>query len=118
MSLFLMRQCTFDPRLTKMNNFMINEEEELLKLNNIKIDKSPGIDNFHPRVLKEVKLEIKNFLTKLFNLSLTSSYLSLDWKLSTVTAIHKKDLTQTVKLRFSRAPFDLKPWASFLSSIA
>ena len=90
MTLFLMKQCTFDPRLMKMDNFVINEEEVLLKLNNLKIDKSPVIDNLHPKVLKEVKLEIKNFLTKLFNLSLTSSNLSLDWKLSTVTAIHKK----------------------------
>ena len=36
-----------------MDNFVINEEDVLLKLNNLKIDKSPGIDNIHPRVLKE-----------------------------------------------------------------
>ena len=73
-----------------MDNFVINEEDVLLKLNNLKIDKSPGIDNIHPQVLKEVKIEIKDFLTKLFNLSLSTGYLPLDWKLSTVTAIHKK----------------------------
>ena len=37
-----------------------------------------------------MKIEIKDFLTKLFYLSLSPSYLPLDSKLSTVTAIHKK----------------------------
>ena len=60
-----------------MDNFVINEDV-LLKLNNIKIDKSPGIYNIHLRVLKEVKIEIKDFLTKLFNLSLSTGYLPLD----------------------------------------
>ena len=73
-----------------MNNFVINEEDNLLKLNNLKIDKSPGIDDINPRVLKEVKLETKNFLTKLLILSLICGYLPLDWKLSAVTAIHKE----------------------------
>ena len=75
-----------------MDNFVINEEDVLLNLNNLKIDESPDIDNIHPRVLKEVKIEIKDFLTKLFNLSLSTGYLPLDWTLSTVTAILKKDL--------------------------
>ena len=43
-----------------MDNFVINEEVRI-KLNYLKIDKSPGIDNIHPRVLKEVKLDIKDF---------------------------------------------------------
>ena len=60
-----------------MDNFVINEDV-LLKLNNIKIDKSPGIYKIHLRVLKEVKIEIKDFLTKLFNLSLSTGYLPLD----------------------------------------
>ena len=55
-----------------MNNFVINEEDVLLKLNNLKIDKLPGIDNIYPQVLKEVKIEIKDFLTKLFNLSIST----------------------------------------------
>ena len=44
-----------------MDNFVINEEDVLLKLINLKIAKSPGIDNIHPRVPKEVKIEIKDF---------------------------------------------------------
>ena len=60
-----------------MDNFLINEKDVLLKLNNLKIDKSPGIDNIHPLVLTEVKIEIRDFLTKLFNLSLSTGYLPL-----------------------------------------
>ena len=71
-------------------NFVTNEEDMLLKLNNLKINQSSGINNLHPQVLEEIKLKIKNFLTKFFNLSLTSRYLSIDWKLSTVTAKYKK----------------------------
>ena len=55
-----------------MNNFVINEEDVLLKLNNLKIDKLPGIDNIYLQVLKEVKIEIKDFLTKLFNLLIST----------------------------------------------
>ena len=36
-----------------MDNFVINEDDVLLKLNNQKIDKSPGIDNINPKVLKK-----------------------------------------------------------------
>ena len=54
-----------------MNNITINEDMIIKKLNKLKIDKSPGVDGLHPRVLKEIRHEITPLLNKLFNLSLT-----------------------------------------------
>jgi hypothetical protein len=80
----------FKPCDTKMEEFIIDNKAVLEKLKNLKIDKSPGVDDIHPRVLKELSLEIVEILTKLFNLSLKTSNLPEDWKLSIVTALFKK----------------------------
>ncbi len=52
--------------------------------------KSLGPDNLIPLVLKNVKLSIIENLVKMFNYSITSFSVPLDWKLANVTPIHKK----------------------------
>ena len=47
-------------------------------------------DNIHPRILYEIRNEIFEPLTNLFNLSLSKGILPSDWKLSSVTALFKK----------------------------
>jgi len=59
-------------------------EEKLAKL---KIYKSPGPDQLHPRVLFETR-EVVSFFKK----SLTLGILPTDWKMADVTAIYKKRL--------------------------
>ena len=54
------------------------------------MDKSPGYDNIHPRVLKEIKEVILHPLKIIFEKSLSSGILPIDWKLGVVTAIYKK----------------------------
>ena len=56
----------------------------------LKVDKSPGLDMMHPRVLYETKDEISYPLFLIFNKSLQLGILPSDWKLAEVTAIHKK----------------------------
>jgi hypothetical protein len=59
-------------------------------LNTLKIDKSPGPDELHPRVLKEISSSITKPLYHIFKQSLEIGKLPLDWKTALVSAIFKK----------------------------
>lgn len=71
-------------------DMVITEEQVLKKLQNIDISKSPGPDNVHPRVLKEIAIEISGILTEIFNTSIKIGKLPNDWKIADITAIYKK----------------------------
>ena len=58
-------------------------------LTELKPDKSPGPDQFHPKLLKSCP-SLSTPLYLLFRQSLDSGSLPLDWKTSNVTPIHKK----------------------------
>ena len=62
-------------------------EAQLAKL---KTDKSPGLDQFHPRVLYELRDIVSYLLLLIFQKSLSSGILPLDWKLAEVKALYKK----------------------------
>ena len=64
---------------------MVNE-----KLRKIKINKSPGPDQIHPRVLHEIKGSISVPIAIIFNTSLKTATLPHDWKEANVSAIYKK----------------------------
>ena len=51
----------------------------------MKINKSPGYDNIHSRILYELQVKMSGPLTNLFNLILPS-----DWKLNRATVLFKK----------------------------
>jgi len=71
--------------------FTVTEDDISKKLIQLKIDKSPGPDLIHPRVLDEthVRLIIRP-LFLIFRKSLKFGTLPTDWKLAEVTAVHKK----------------------------
>ena len=73
-----------------MDITLIPECDVAKKLHDLKTNKSPGPDGLHPRILKEVGPQICSMLTKLYNLSIESGQIPDDWKLSTVSVIHKK----------------------------
>ena len=73
-----------------MYELKITEEDVYSKLCNLKIDKSPGLDMIHPRVLYEMRDIIKYPLFLIYNKSLQSGVLPSEWKLAEVTAVHKK----------------------------
>ena len=50
----------------KMPELIINEEMVLKQLNSLKIDKSPGLDELHPRLLKELAKSLNK--TCMYNL--------------------------------------------------
>eukprot|EP00061_Rhincodon_typus_P012924 g38980.t1 len=73
----------------ELNMVVITKEKVLEKLNGLKIDKSPGPDGLHPRVLKEIAEEIVQALVVIFRESLESGT-GKDWKIANVTALFKK----------------------------
>jgi hypothetical protein len=80
--------------LNKLGNiFEINEiTKEIIdkKISKLKITKSPGPDNCHPKIIKELKLELLTPLFIIFNKSIETGCVPNDWKLGNITALHKK----------------------------
>ncbi|XP_061469435.1 uncharacterized protein LOC133378834 isoform X1 [Rhineura floridana] len=74
----------------ELRQIVVTREEVLGLIDNIKTDKSLGPDDIHLRVLKELKGEIADLLTKICNLSLGSSSVPEDWKVANVTPIFKR----------------------------
>ena len=60
------------------------------KLKALKIDKSPGPDNIHPRVLQELADQLAAPITLLFSSSMATGEIPLHWKVANVTPIFKK----------------------------
>ena len=59
-------------------------------LNKLKVDKSPGLDQIHPKILKELAEKIADGLAIIFNKSLMTKQVPNIWKKARVTAIYKK----------------------------
>jgi len=70
--------------------FTVTEDDISKKLIQLKIDKSPGPDLIHPRVLYETRDVIIRPLFLIFRRRLKFGTLPTDWKLAEVTAVHKK----------------------------
>jgi hypothetical protein len=68
--------------------FTINDVYQ--KLSKLKIDKSPGPDMFHPRVLQEISSQIAEAFKLMYDLSLNNGKLPEDWISSNVSVIYKK----------------------------
>ena len=68
--------------------FTIVEVNKLLK--DLDVTKSPGPDNFHPKVLHELADVIDRPLTIIFNKSFESGILPDIWKIGQITALFKK----------------------------
>jgi len=67
----------------------ITEDDNLKKLSNL--NKSPGSDSVHPRVLYEVRFEICTPLKHIMELSMSTGDVPLYWRSAIVTALYKKD---------------------------
>ena len=63
-------------------------------LQHLNIRKSTGPDGLSGCFLKEVAVEIAEPLTKLYNISLQSGCIPLEWKHCNVTAVHKSGSQQ------------------------
>ena len=73
-----------------ISNIDITENMVKEKLKAIKVNKSPGPDNIHPRALHEIKDSISEMITIIFSTSLRTKTLPNEWKHARVSAIYKK----------------------------
>ena len=69
-------------------NIQREEVEKLLKALNPK--KAPGLDNFHPTILKNTAQAISHPITKIFQISFESSELPTKWLQALVVPLFKK----------------------------
>ena len=60
------------------------------KLDKLREDKSMGADELSPRLLKQIKEEIKTPILQIWKKSLDEGIIPRDWKLANVSPIHKK----------------------------
>ena len=73
-----------------LESITITEELVRKKLKALKANKSPGPDNIHPRILKELSDELAKPLSLLFIASAEQETIPDEWRTATVSAIFKK----------------------------
>ena len=77
------------PGITIPLQLSISRGSILKKLESLNVNKSPGQDNIHPRVLKEITDVIVDPLLIIFKTSIKFSKLPSEWKVALVTPIFK-----------------------------
>ena len=76
--------------VTQLNEIHVTEEDITKKLKSLNITKSPGPDNVHPRVLKELAEELATPLKLLLDKTLKERKIPDKWKEAEVRPIFKK----------------------------
>ena len=67
----------------------VTKEINSKKIIELNTNKSPGPDNMHPRVVKELSLVIVNPSYYIYNLSIKTGKIPSAWKLGSISAIYK-----------------------------
>ena len=84
----------------ELSNIQISEDIVKQKLKKLKLNKSPGPDKIHPRVLHEISDVIAVPITIIFQNSLAKKDLPQEWKHAHISAIFKKGVkTQPLNYR-------------------
>jgi len=82
------------PLVSTLSSLDISEDKVLSELDELKAGKSAGPDGIHPRVLIEIKHEIKKPLFLVFKKSLEEGRIPNSWKSAEVVPIYKKGSRQ------------------------
>ena len=69
---------------------VVTPEEVASKVNNMKENKSPGVDGISPKILKETVEQISTPLAHVFNMSLQEGIVPLEWKEANIVPLFKK----------------------------
>ena len=72
-----------------INTVDITEEIVVKMLKSLKEDKTPGVDEMHPKFLKEVRNEIGAIIAELFIESIKTGEIPKDWRDAIVTPLFK-----------------------------
>ena len=76
--------------LDSIDQIVIDQVEVTKRLKCLNVNKSAGVDEIHPRVLREVADSVSCPLKILFETSMLCGSLPDDWKSANISAVHKK----------------------------
>ena len=74
----------------RLGKLVITPQVLANKINNIKDNKSPGVDGIAPKILKETVEQISKPLAHVFNMSLQEGIVPLEWKEANIIPLFKK----------------------------
>ena len=73
-----------------MGQLVVTPEVVVSKINNMKENKSPGVDGLAPKILKETVDKINTPLAHVFNMSLQERTVPFEWKEANIIPLFKK----------------------------
>ena len=73
-----------------LGQLVVTPEVVAISINNIKENKSPGVDVISPKILKETIEQISTPLVHVFNMSLQKGIVPLEWKEANIIPLFKK----------------------------
>ena len=76
----------------RLGQLVVTPEVVASKINNMKENKSPGVDGISPKILKETVEQISTPLAHEFNMSLQEEIVPLEWKEANIIPLFKKGL--------------------------
>ncbi len=83
-----------------MGQLIVTPEVVATKINNMKENKSPGVDGISPKILKKTVEQISTSLAHVFNMSLQEGIVPLEWKEANIIPLFKKgSRNKSVKYR-------------------
>ena len=74
----------------RLGQLVVTPEVVVSKINNMKENKSPGVDGISPKILKETIEQISTPLAHVFNMSLKEGIVPLEWKEANSIPLFKK----------------------------
>ena len=74
----------------RLGQLVVNPEVVASKINNMKENKSPGVDGISPKILKEIEEQISTPLAHMFNMSLQEGIVPLELKEANIIPLLKK----------------------------
>ena len=74
----------------RLGQLVVTPEVVASKINNMKENKSPGVDGISPKILKEIVEQISMALAHMFNMSLQEGIVPLEWKKQTLFLYSKR----------------------------
>ena len=72
------------------DSLVVTPEVVAKKINNMKENKSPGVDGILPKILKETVEQISMQLAHVFNVSLQEGIVPSEWKEANIISLFKK----------------------------
>ena len=80
-----------NPVPSKMKNIKFNKNTVAKYMQELKANKSTGLDGIPPQIFKRFSKQLSPILTKIFTLSYKTGVFPSCWKIAKVQPVHKKD---------------------------